>query len=130
MTKSTPTTSDLLTQGHVWIAPIWSHTENRNIPRPVVIVGNQNANDKIGVIINFITKQGARDEFDVELKYWKEAGLTVKSWVRTAKPLTITKSDLKQDIVEKDGIKKPRGYIGKLDDRDLADVIEMCKSIF
>lgn len=131
MTKSTQTTSDdLLKQGHLWVAPVWSHTDNKYVPRPVVIVGNEKSNDKIGVIINFVTKQGARDEFDVELKHWKSAGLKVESWVRTAKPLTILKSDLKQDIVEKNGITKPRGYIGQLHEEDLVNVLEMCRAAF
>jgi len=112
------------------VAPIWSHTDNRFVPRPVVIVGNDKANDKLGMIINFVTKQGARDEFDVELKYWQEAGLKSPSWVRTAKPLTILKSDVKQDVVTKDGVQKPRGYIGKLNDIDLANILEQCKMIF
>ena len=131
MMKSTQITSDsVLKQGHVWVAPIWSYTDNKFLPRPVVIVGNDKANDKVGMVINFITKQGARDEFDVELKHWSQAGLTVPSWVRTSKPLTILKSELKQDMVEKDGIKKPRGYIGELHEEDLANVLEMCRHIF
>jgi len=131
MTKSTPITSDeVLQQGHLWVAPIWSHTDNKFVPRPVLIVGNDRANDKVGLIINFVTKQGARDDFDVKLKYWSESGLKVPSWVRTSKPLTILKNDLKQDIVERDGVEKPRGYIGELHPEDLANVLEMCRHIF
>lgn len=131
MTKSTKTTSDdFLKQGHLWAAPIWSHTENKFVGRPVVIVGNDKANDKIGMIINFITKQGARDDFDVKLVYWQEAGLKVQSWVRTAKPLTLLKSDLKKEMIVKNGVRQPKGYIGELHPEDLANVLEMCRHIF
>lgn len=130
MTKSTKTISDLFKQGHVWIAPVWSYTDNKFTPRPVVIVGNDDANDRVGMIINFITKQGARDDFDVEIKHWQQAGLHTPSWARTAKPLTILKSDVKQDIVTRDGIQKPRGYIGQLHEEDLANILERCKMIF
>lgn len=131
MTKSTQITSeDLLKQGHLWVAPIWSHTDNKFVPRPVVIVGNEKANDKIGLIINFVTKQGARDEFDVKLEHWQVAGLKVESWVRTAKPLTILKSELRQEMVVRDGVEQPKGYIGQLHPDDLANVLEMCRHIF
>jgi mRNA-degrading endonuclease toxin of MazEF toxin-antitoxin module len=131
MTKSIKITSDdTLKQGHLWVAPIWSYTDKKFVPRPVVIVGNDKANDKIGLIINFITKQGARDEFDVELKHWHSAGLKVKSWVRTSKPLTILKTDLRQDLIMKNGVEQPKGYIGELHEEDLANVLEMCRHIF
>ncbi|MBX4152306.1 type II toxin-antitoxin system PemK/MazF family toxin [Paenibacillus lautus] len=120
----------LLTQGHLWVAPVWNHTENKFTPRPVVIVGNAEANDRIGLIINFVTKQGARDKFDVPVEYWKEAGLDCESWVRTAKPTTIVKTNLKLDPVSRQGIIRPRGYIGKLHEHDLTNVLAMCKSIF
>lgn len=121
---------NLLKQGHLWVAPIWSHKDGKNVPRPIVIVGNDHANDKIGVVINFITKSEPRDEFDVELKHWKEAGLRVKSVVRTAKPTTILKSELRFEPTLRDGIIIPKGYIGKLHDDDLIEVIRLCKLIF
>ncbi|MEZ2659190.1 type II toxin-antitoxin system PemK/MazF family toxin [Aneurinibacillus aneurinilyticus] len=137
MSGSTKTTfepgfepKDLLKQGHVWVAPVWNHTEGKYTPRPIVVVGNDKANDKIGLIINFVTKQGARNEFDVPINYWKEAGLNFPSWVRTAKPTTILKSDLRLDPVNRDGIVKPKGYIGKLHNDDLQDVLTACRDIF
>jgi mRNA interferase MazF len=128
-----PTTSnwnDLLKQGHVWIAPILNHTTGKAEPRPVIIVGNDKANDTIGLIINFVTKQGARDQFDIPVEHWDEAGLDCMSWVRTAKPLTILKNQLKRDLVDRNGVMKPRGYIGKMNEDDLEKVLASCKSIY
>lgn len=137
MTRSTKITFDegyepenLLKQGHVWVAPVWSHTEGKNVPRPIVITGNDSANDKIGMIINFVTRTDARDEFDVEIVHWRQAGLNEPSFVRTAKPTTILKSDLKQTPVNRDGVIRPKGYIGKLHQDDLAKVLASCKNIF
>jgi mRNA interferase MazF len=131
MTKSTEIISeDFLKQGHIWVAPVWSYTDNKFKPRPVVIVGNDEANDQLDVLINFVTKTPGRNKYDVEIKYWREAGLNCPSWVRTSKPLTIQKSSLRTEIVERNGVQQPRGYIGKLHDEDLANVIEMCKNIY
>lgn len=131
MTKSTQITSDdFLKQGHVWVAPVWSYEDQAYKPRPVVIVGNDQANDKIDVVINFITKTKGRNDYDVELIYWREAGLHQSSWVRTSKPLTIRKSDLRTQIIERNGKVQPKGYIGKLHDIDFANVIEQCKLVF
>lgn len=81
MTKSTRITSDdLVKQGHVWIAPVWSHTDRRFKPRPVLIVGNDSANDKLDLVLNFVTSQGVRNDFDAELEYWAEASLDEESW--------------------------------------------------
>jgi hypothetical protein len=56
-------------------------------------------NDRVGVVIDFITKTPARNDFDDELQYWQEAGLKVPSWVRTSKPLTILKRELRTQIM-------------------------------
>lgn len=130
MTKSTETISELFKQGQLWVAPIWDHTLNKFRPRPVVIVGNDKANDTLDIVINFITKTPGRTEYDVELIHWEEAGLDMPSWVRTSKPLTIEKSKLRTDIVERNGVKKPRGYIGELHEVDLANVLEQCRLVF
>jgi mRNA interferase MazF len=121
---------DFLKQGHVWIAPVWSNKDNKYKPRPVVIVGNDRSNDKLDVVLNFVTSQGQRNEFDVELLYWNDAGLDSPSWVRTSKPLTILKSQLRTELVNRDGIMRPKGYVGMLNDIDLANVLEMCRAVY
>lgn len=137
MTRSSGTTfekgyepENLIKQGSLWVAPIWSHTDNKNVPRPILIVGNDHANDKIGMIINFVTRTDARTEFDVEIKYWQQAGLKSPSQVRTSKPTTILKSEVKQDPVRKNGIIVPRGFIGKLHKEDLENVLTLCRDLF
>ncbi len=54
--------------------------------RPVVIVGNELALD-IDVIIVPVTSQKPRNQFDIVLEYWEEAGLLKPSVVRTPKLL-------------------------------------------
>lgn len=131
MTKSTTITSnEVMKQGHLWVAPIWSHTANEFVGRPIVITGNDSANDKLGLIVNFVTRTPARNDFDVDLKHWKYAGLNSPSRVRTSKPLTILKKDLNQTLFERNGVRQPRGYIGKLHEEDLANVLEMCRLIY
>ncbi|WP_165789977.1 MULTISPECIES: hypothetical protein [unclassified Paenibacillus] len=71
------------------------------------------------MIITFVTRTDARNEFDVEIKYWQQAGLKSPSQVRTSKPTTILKSEVKQDPVRKNRIIVPRGFIGKLHKEDL-----------
>ncbi|MGD6777997.1 type II toxin-antitoxin system PemK/MazF family toxin [Sutcliffiella horikoshii] len=131
MMKNMQTISDYyLAQGQVWIAPVWSCKDRKFKPRPVVIVGNESANDKLDVVLNFITSQGARGDFDVELTFRDETGLDVPSWVRTAKTFTIQKSQLRTQMIEREGVTQPKGYIGRLNEIDLANVIEMCRLVF
>jgi len=133
MTSNTRTTSNpesLMTQGHIWVAPVWNHKKSVFQPRPILIVGNSDSNDTIGLVVNFITKQPPRDKFDVTIEYWKESGLVEPSWVRTAKPLSILRNELSQDIVERNGERRPKGYIGKMHDHDLERVIATCKEVF
>lgn len=133
MTINIETTSNLnpeLKQGHVWVTPIWQDREQTFKPRPIVIVGNEEANDALYLVINFITSYGQRDRFDVEIKHWAYAGLDQSSWVRTSKIQTILRRKINTALVERNGILQPRGYIGKLYDEDLVNVLEMCKHVF
>lgn len=131
MTTSMRTSSeDFFEQGDVWVAPVWAVKDNRFKPRPVVIVGNDKVNDAVDVVANFITTQGSRGDYDVEIIHWQKAGLNDPSWARTSKPITVAKSQLRTEMITRDGVQKPRGYIGKLDDIDLANILEMCKAVF
>jgi mRNA interferase MazF len=130
MTTSTKILSeDVMKQGHLWVAPV-AVTDGPKKPRPIVVVGRDDANDTLDIVINFITKHTDRSDYDVELKYWKEAGLNQPSWVRTAKPLTIEKSKLNTTMVMKNGVLRPKGYIGELHETDLANVLEMCRAVY
>jgi mRNA interferase MazF len=85
--------------------------------RPVVIVGNELALD-IDVIIAPITSQvPRRNEFDVVLEYWKDAGLLKPSVTRTSKIVSIHGSELKRKL-------------GLLHEHDLEKVLQMCGSLF
>ncbi|MGN7403684.1 type II toxin-antitoxin system PemK/MazF family toxin [Cytobacillus praedii] len=114
MTSSTGT---VFNQGDVWLAII-NFSENRNDwkRRPVVIVGNEKACD-LDMIINPITTQQPRNEFDVVLQDWQEAGLARPSVVRTSKPDTFHKQELERKL-------------GSLSEKDLANVLEKCKQVF
>lgn len=130
MTTSTQITSDsVMKQGHLWVAPV-AVTDGPKKPRPIVIVGSDKANDTLDIVINFVTKHTNRSEYDVEIKHWEQAGLKQPSWVRTGKPLTIERSKLNTTMVPRDGVLQPKGYIGELNEEDLANVIEMCKHVF
>jgi mRNA interferase MazF len=133
MTRNMPDTFNptlWMIQGHIWVTPVWNNTENRNTPRPIVIVGNEQANNTLALIVNFITKQEPRDQFDIPLDYWQEAGLTVASFVRTAKPFTLLRKDLRQQPTDRNGLSVPRGYVGELHPHDLNKVITACKHIY
>jgi len=114
MTNSTEMTCE---QGDVWLA-IVNFSEDRSVwkRRPVVIVGNQQACD-LDMVINPITTQDARSEFDVVLQNWQEAGLAKPSVVRTSKPATFHKRELDRKL-------------GTLTEQDLATVLEQCRQVF
>ncbi|MGC4378324.1 type II toxin-antitoxin system PemK/MazF family toxin [Fictibacillus sp. Mic-4] len=84
--------------------------------RPVIIVGNELALD-VDVIISPVTSQPRRNEFDVVLEYWKEAGLLKPSVARTSKIISIHGSELKRKL-------------GQLDNHDLQRVLHMCRNLF
>lgn len=83
--------------------------------RPVVIVANNKAIDLYAYSVP-LTSSVPRDEYDIDIIYWKEAGLAKKSCARTSKPLTIHLASSKK--------------IGEMNIVDLQNIIEMCKQIF
>lgn len=113
MTNSTVTS---FKQGEVWLCKVYWGDKGLNKIRPIVIVNNDQALD-IDVVAAPITTQGPRNEFDVELKFWKEAGLASPSYVRTSKPLTVPGTF-------------PIKKLGSLHQDDLVNVIAACKKVF
>lgn len=103
-------------QGDVWLADVLFKGTRQTKQRPVIIVGNELALD-IDVIIAPVTSQQPRNQFDVVLEYWKEAGLLRPSVVRTSKITSVHGSELKR-------------HLGKLHNYDLERTLNMCKSLF
>lgn len=108
--------SSKMKQGDVWVADVLFKGSRQTKQRPVIIVGNELALD-VDVIIAPVTSQMARDQFDVVLEYWEEAGLLKPSVARTSKITSVHGSELKR-------------HIGKLHNNDLERVLNMCKRLF
>lgn len=81
-----------------------------------VFVGNELALD-VDVIIAPVTSQMARNQFDVVLEYWEDAGLLKPSIARTSKIISIHGSELKR-------------HLGSLHNDDLERVLKMCRRLF
>lgn len=88
------TMSSKKNQGEVWLADVVFKGTRQTKQRPVVIVGNELALD-IDVIIAPVTSQKPRNQFDIVLEYWEEAGLLKPSVVRTSKISSIHGKELK-----------------------------------
>ncbi|WP_373894317.1 type II toxin-antitoxin system PemK/MazF family toxin [Virgibacillus sp. CBA3643] len=69
------------------------------------------------VIIAPVTSQQPRNQFDVVLEYWEEAGLLKPSVARTSKIVSVHGNELKR-------------HIGELHNDDLERVLNMCKKLF
>lgn len=103
-------------QGEVWLAKVYFKNEAKFKHRPVAIVGRDITVD-IDVISSPITSSEPRNEFDVVIEYWQEAGLKYPSVARTTKISSIPQSAF---------IKK----MGDLNIHDLDRVLMMCRSLF
>lgn len=97
-------------KGEVWFVEL----DKR---RPVVIVSNDNVVAELDHTIVTITSQNERNQFDVTLKHWEEAGLDRPSIVRCSKLNTIHN----QRLLFK---------VGKLHEDDFKQVIETIRSYF
>ncbi|WP_255450432.1 type II toxin-antitoxin system PemK/MazF family toxin [Alteribacillus sp. YIM 98480] len=64
-----------------------------------------------------VTSQQPRNEFDVVIEYWKEAGLLKPSVARTSKIISIHGSELNRKL-------------GTLHEHDLERVLHMCRNLF
>src|SRR5699024_1918124 len=82
----------------------------------LLFVGNELALD-IDVIIAPVTSQKPRNQFDIVLEYWEEAGLLKPSVVRTSKITSIHGTELKR-------------FLGELHNHDLENVLNMCRKLF
>ena len=103
-------------QGEVWLADVIFKDTHQYKQRPVLIVGNELALD-IDVIVAPITSQSIRNEFDVVLEYWQQAGLLKTSIARTPKIISIHGSELKRKL----------GFLNK---HDLDRVLHTCRKLF
>jgi len=103
-------------QGDVWLADVLFKGTRQTKQRPVIIVGNELALD-VDVIIAPVTSQQPRNQFDVVLEYWNEAGLLKPSVARTSKIISVHGSELKR-------------HIGVLHKHDLERVLHMCRKLF
>ncbi|MGY0694093.1 type II toxin-antitoxin system PemK/MazF family toxin [Virgibacillus sp. FSP13] len=70
-------------RGEVWTVEI------NGKRRPVVIVSNDNVVVELDHLIATVTSQHVRNEFDVAVEYWEEAGLDKPSVVRCSKLNTV-----------------------------------------
>lgn len=70
-------------RGEIWIAEI------KGKKRPVVVLSDDNLIAEVDHIVGTITSQNARNIYDVEIKYWKEARLDKPSIVRCSKLNTL-----------------------------------------
>ncbi|MRH43587.1 type II toxin-antitoxin system PemK/MazF family toxin [Aquibacillus halophilus] len=98
-------------RGEVWTV------ELNGKRRPVVIVSNDNVIVELDHLIATVTSQHERNEFDVVIDYWKEAGLAKPSIVRCSKLNTVHYKELLFKI-------------GKLQDQDLEKVLVAIRNYF
>jgi mRNA interferase MazF len=105
-----------LKQGDVWLADVLFKGTRQTKQCPVIIVGNELALD-VDAIIAPVTSQQPRNQFDVVLEYWQEAGLLKPSVARTSKITSVHGSELKRQL-------------GVLHRHDLERILNMCKKLF
>lgn len=95
---------------------IWT-VELNGKRRPVVIVSNDNVAAELDHLIATVTSKQVRNEFDVVIEYWEEAGLDKPSVVRCSKLNTLHY----QELLFK---------IGKLYESDLERVLTTIRNYF
>jgi|SRR5579875_1619148 len=95
---------------------IWT-VELNGKRRPAVIVSNDNIIAELDHLIATVSSQQVRNEFDVIIEYWKEAGLDKPSIVRCSKLNTLHYKELLFKI-------------GRLHDHDLERVLTTIRKYF
>ncbi len=103
-------------QGEIYLARVTYTSFFDDKIRPVVLVGKTEVAD-IDYLIGPITSHSPRNQYDVVIQFWKEAGLEKPSVVRTAKLRTIESQFLLRKI-------------GILQEEDLQRVLSTCRSLF
>ena len=98
-------------RGEVWTV------ELNGKRRPVVIVSNDNVVVELDHLIATVTSQDVRNEFDVVIENWEEAGLDKPSIVRCSKLNTVHFKELLFKI-------------GKLHEHDLEKVLTTIRNYF
>ncbi|PEZ75373.1 hypothetical protein CN410_15015 [Bacillus anthracis] len=98
-------------RGEIWFL------ELNGKKRPVVIISNDNIVVELDRLVATVTSQEARNEFDVVLESWEQAGLDKPSVVRCSKINTVHYKELLFKI-------------GKLQEQDLERVLNTIRSYF
>jgi len=98
-------------RGDIWLIEI------NNKRRPVAIVDQETMAVEVDHVVASITGQRPRNEFDVEIEHWEEAGLDKPSVVRCSKINTFHHNDLIHKI-------------GSLHKDDLHKVLKTIQSFF
>lgn len=98
-------------RGEIWFL------ELNGKKRPVVIISNDNIVVELDRLVATVTSQEARNEFDVVLENWEQAGLDKPSVVRCSKINTVHYKELLFKI-------------GKLQEQDLERVLKTIRSYF
>lgn len=88
----------MASKGEVWL---WYDADSNKV-RPGVIVGTRKFATDDDIVLAKITGYVGRNEFDIDLKYWKEYGLKNPSTVRCSKLYTIKERDLRVKVANID----------------------------
>lgn len=116
MTKST---GNRYCRGDIWVAKFSYYEDPTQYKmRPVVIISNDMLNESDDVIILApITSARPRNDYDIVIDHWKDAGLDRASCIRASKLTSFHKLFLKVKI-------------GTLQSTDLERVLCLSRSIF
>lgn len=94
--------------GEIWWTNFPFSDSNNTKRRPAIIIDE----DRIAVLTMYVTSKDKENPFSVEITDWKEAGLTVQSWARIDRIISIDEWRIDQKI-------------GKLTDRDLLKFLQL-----
>ncbi|WP_110945314.1 type II toxin-antitoxin system PemK/MazF family toxin [Paenibacillus phocaensis] len=106
-------------RGDIWVAKFSYYEDPTQYKmRPVIIISNDMLNESDDVIILApITSARPRNDYDVVIDYWEDAGLDRASCIRVSKLTSFHKTFLKVKI-------------GTLQSTDLESVLRVASSMF